>query len=53
MPTLEQVKNAIPLNWSLLGNPVNWIIVFLMVAFAGAAIAVIVTSKNAPRETAE
>lgn len=50
MATLESVKNAIPLNWGLLRNPVNWVIVFLMVAVAGAAIAVIFSATGAEKE---
>lgn len=38
---LTKIKDALPLNWALLGNPVNWIIVFLMIAIAGAGIAFI------------
>lgn len=48
-PMLEKIKNLIPVNWALLSNPMNWIIVFLMVAIAGAGIAVIITSQNAPQ----
>jgi len=48
--TLDSVKNAIPVNWELLRNPVNWIIVFLMVAIAGAAVAVIFVSTSAQSE---
>lgn len=48
--SLEGVKNAIPVNWDLLRNPVNWIIVFLMVAVAGAAIAVIFSATGATKD---
>lgn len=50
MPTLNEIKAKIPVNWELLGNPVNWIIVFLMIAVAGAALALIVSSRNAIEE---
>lgn len=50
LPSLEGIKNAIPLNWDLLRNPVNWIIVFLMVAIAGAAIAIIFSATGASNE---
>lgn len=46
MPTIEGIKNALPINWNLIKNPVNWITVFLMVAIAGAGIAMIYTAKN-------
>jgi predicted membrane channel-forming protein YqfA (hemolysin III family) len=45
---LAKLKNLIPVNWALLQNPANWIIVFLMVAIAGAGIAVIMSNKDAP-----
>jgi hypothetical protein len=47
---LEKVKAAIPVNWVLLKNPINWIIVFLMVAIAGAAIGVIYVSTTGASE---
>lgn len=43
MEILTKVKALLPLNWALLGNPVNWIIVFLMVAIAGAGLALVIT----------
>jgi len=42
MEILGKIKGALPLNWPLLGNPVNWIVVFLMVAIAGAGLALII-----------
>jgi hypothetical protein len=36
------LKDAIPINWELAGNPVNWVMVALMIAIAGVALAVIV-----------
>ena len=29
------------INWALIGNPLNWVTVFLMVAFAAIALSVI------------
>lgn len=29
------------INWRLIGNPVNWVTVFLMVAFASIALTII------------
>lgn len=38
---METLKKYLPLNFALLVNPVNWAIVFLMVAMAGVALAMI------------
>lgn len=38
---LDRVKAYTPLNFELMGNPVNWIILFLMVLFAGLALSLI------------
>lgn len=38
---MDALKKWLPLNFSLLGNPVNWVIVVLMVAIAGMAMAII------------
>jgi len=43
---MEKIKGLIPLNWELLANPVNWIIVFLMLALAGVGLALIARSTN-------
>lgn len=43
---MDKIKGLIPLNWELLGNPVNWIIVFLMLALAGVGLALIARSTN-------
>jgi hypothetical protein len=32
------LKDNIPLNFELLSNPVNWVIILLMVAIAGMAV---------------
>jgi len=29
------------INWRLIGNPINWVTVFLMVAFAAVALTII------------
>lgn len=50
---LEKVKGLIPLNWELVGNPVNWIIVFLMLALAGVGLALIARSTNETSENGE
>ena len=28
------IKDAIPINWSLMAHPMNWVILFLMVVIA-------------------
>jgi hypothetical protein len=33
--------NFIPINWELIGNPYNWLVVVLMIALAGLALAAI------------
>lgn len=47
---LDKIKNAIPLNWPLLANPVNWVIVFLMIAIAGLALHFILSPSPASNE---
>jgi hypothetical protein len=37
----DRLKSYAPINFELAGNPVNWIIVLLMVAIAGLAISLI------------
>lgn len=37
----ERLKNATPINFELAGNPVNWVIVLLMIAIAGLAMSLI------------
>lgn len=41
MPTLEGAKKWVPINFELVANPVNWVIVVLMVVIAGLAIGLI------------
>lgn len=38
---LDRIKAYAPINFELAGNPVNWIILFLMVLFAGLALSLI------------
>lgn len=38
---IEKIKSWTPLNFELAGNPVNWVIVVLMVAIAGLAVSLI------------
>jgi hypothetical protein len=36
---MEKLKNFIPLNFDLMSNPINWVIVALMVLIAGFGLA--------------
>lgn len=38
---IEAIKKYTPVNWELVGNPINWAIVILMIAIAGLALAYI------------
>lgn len=38
---IEKIKSYIPINYELAGNPVNWVIIVLMVAIAGLAVSLI------------
>lgn len=38
---LDGLKKYTPVNFELLGNPVNWVIVLLMIAIAGMAVSLI------------
>lgn len=40
-----KIKGMLPLNWDLMASPVNWVVIVLMLAIAGAAIAVIIPPK--------
>jgi hypothetical protein len=44
---VEKIKSLIPLNWALLGNPINWVIVVLMIAIAGYSVALIFNNSTA------
>lgn len=43
---LQKIKTYIPLNWDLVSNPVNWIVVMLMVAVAGFALALLFNASD-------
>lgn len=45
--SVEKIKNAIPLNFSLLANPYNWLVVALIVALGGVAVVAIISQSNA------
>jgi len=36
-----EVKDALPVNWELMKNPVNWVIILLMILIAGLSISLI------------
>lgn len=38
---IDRIKSYLPINFELAGNPVNWVIVLLMVALAGIAISLV------------
>ena len=38
---MEKLKSIIPLNFALMSNPVNWVIITLMVVLAGLGLALI------------
>lgn len=46
----EKIKSNIPLNWALLSNPVNWLIVYVMIALAIAGLAFINSQSTANQE---
>jgi len=48
---MEKFISYIPLNWEILRNPVNWVIVFLMIAIAGVGIALIMQQFSASNVT--
>jgi hypothetical protein len=39
---MNEFLKKLPINWELIGNPANWLVVFLMIAIAGVGLAVIV-----------
>jgi len=43
---IDWLKNNTPINYELAGNPVNWIIILLMVAIAGLALSLIFHSEK-------
>ena len=50
---MEKLKGMIPINWALMANPVNWVIVYLMLALAGVMLALIIQSTDAPIKSEE
>ncbi len=42
----EKIKANTPLNLELIGNPVNWVIVVLMIAIAALAVSLIFHPDN-------
>lgn len=40
------VSDHVPINTELAGNPVNWLIVFLMVAISGLALSLVFSKVN-------
>lgn len=48
---LERVKKFLPLNTELMGNPVNWVIVVLMILIAGVALSLITQSAAPIKES--
>jgi len=45
------LKKYIPLNFELMLNPVNWVIVFLMIAIAGVGLAFILQQSTLNSES--
>jgi hypothetical protein len=43
---LENVKGFVPLNFGLLANPYNWIVISLMIAIGGLALGLIFHPAN-------
>lgn len=48
---MEKLKAVIPLNFAVMSNPVNWVIVTLMVLLAGISLSWIMTATD-KQETA-
>ena len=46
MSIADNLKSYTPINFELAGNPVNWVIVLLMVAIAGLAVSLIFHPSN-------
>lgn len=47
---LKDYAKYVPLNWSLMAHPANWILIALIVVMAGVGLAAIVIPYNAPTE---
>ncbi len=43
---MEKLKEYLPINFALVSNPVNWVIVALMIAIAAMALYYIYPSNN-------
>lgn len=43
---MDKLKSFIPLNFNLMSNPVNWVIIALMILIAGLALNVIMTGAT-------
>ncbi len=43
---LSKIKAYTPLNFELVGNPINWVIVVLMVAIAALSVSLIFHPDN-------
>lgn len=38
---MDTIKNVIPLNWGLIANPFNWVVIVLMMTLGGLALALL------------
>lgn len=47
MIEMEKIISYIPLNWELMKNPYNWVIIALMIALAGVGLLLIMKSTAA------
>lgn len=43
---MDKLKSILPLNFAILSNPINWVIVFLMIAIAALGFAYIMQSRG-------
>lgn len=43
---MEKLKGMLPINWELAGNPVNWVILWLMLTIGGAAIVAVLGPRH-------
>lgn len=43
---MDKIKNYLPINFAILSNPVNWVLVTLMVALAGVALTFVFNSSQ-------
>lgn len=48
---MEKIVSYIPLNWELLKNPINWVMVFLMIAIAGVGLTLIMQQFSTSNAT--